>query len=234
MWVPAVLIFGLLLPEGFASIYEAEENDNITISVVSDRNMICLLLSDPRRVFYRVTNGVQAPESPHQQFAGRLHFERDEGRVSFHLSRVTAEDSGRYRCYLAAKYNENLHDWDFNTTEIFTLRISQSSRGDNTDVSASTRAPQLKADVNHCITGSGHQQLSCKNSLKHGWILGLVFLLLWMVYLTYLLVRWCQRYVGSTIKSTIKKKIISRCCFDQTEHPSSLQLWSDEDGGFRP
>ncbi|XP_041841223.1 uncharacterized protein LOC121639789 isoform X6 [Melanotaenia boesemani] len=115
------------------TFYQAEEDDNITIRWDRQNqtdmfltNIICFLLSKPEKVFHKLIDGVELPESQHQQFSGRVQCDRDalrEGRVTFHLSRVTAEDSGRYRCEMV-NYNKKLRRWELQAEFNFVLNVT--------------------------------------------------------------------------------------------------------------
>ncbi|XP_041841200.1 uncharacterized protein LOC121639776 isoform X2 [Melanotaenia boesemani] len=118
------------------TFYQAEEDDNITIrwdsqnqTDMSLTNIICVLLSKPEKVFYELMDGVELPESQYQQFSGRVQCDRDalrEGRVTLHLSRVTAEDSGRYRCEIN-NYNKTLRRWELQAEFNFVLNVTPAS-----------------------------------------------------------------------------------------------------------
>ncbi|XP_040911057.1 uncharacterized protein LOC121193025 [Toxotes jaculatrix] len=87
---------------------QAEEKDNITIRLdiqtqtdMSLISLVCFFRSNLLKVLFRLINGVEVSESQHQQFAGRVQWDRDalgEGQIRLHESRPTAEDSGRYWC----------------------------------------------------------------------------------------------------------------------------------------
>lgn len=108
------------------TLYQAEENDNITIrwdshtqTDMSLTNLVCFLQSKPLKLLYEMINSVEVPESQHQQFAGRVQCDEDalrEGRIRLHLSRVTTDDSGNYCCDLAANYDEILRRWVLETS----------------------------------------------------------------------------------------------------------------------
>ncbi|XP_041841196.1 uncharacterized protein LOC121639774 isoform X4 [Melanotaenia boesemani] len=115
------------------TFYQAEEDDNITIRWDSQNqtymfltNIICFLLSTSEKVFYKLIDGVELPESQHQQFSGRVQCDRDalrEGRVTLHLSRVTAEDSGSYWCEMN-NYNKKLRRWELQAEFNFVLNVT--------------------------------------------------------------------------------------------------------------
>ncbi|XP_041841237.1 uncharacterized protein LOC121639795 [Melanotaenia boesemani] len=118
------------------TFYQAEEDDNITIrwdrqnqTDMSLTNMICFLISKHFIVFYELIDGVELPESQHQQFSGRVQCDRDalrEGRVTLHLSRVTAEDSGNYRCEMV-NYNKKLRRSELQAEIRFVLNVAPAS-----------------------------------------------------------------------------------------------------------
>lgn len=77
-------------------------------------NLVCVFQSDIQKGFYQMINGAEVPESQHQQFAGRVHCDRDglrEGQIRLHVSGITAEDSGRYWCDLAVNYDRTMNRW---------------------------------------------------------------------------------------------------------------------------
>uniref|UniRef100_A0A3B3XXJ5 Immunoglobulin V-set domain-containing protein n=1 Tax=Poecilia mexicana TaxID=48701 RepID=A0A3B3XXJ5_9TELE len=93
------------------SSYEAEENHSITLGWTfttrtqgSYRELFiyCSLLAPHKElVLYQVHDGVEFPESQHDQFSGRVQSDKDvlrEGRIRLHVSRLRTEDSGLYRC----------------------------------------------------------------------------------------------------------------------------------------
>ncbi|XP_053199138.1 butyrophilin-like protein 8 [Scomber japonicus] len=93
------------------SSYQAEENHNITLewmfttkpdSSSTSLNIYCELFTDHNDpVLYHVHEGVEAPESQDEQFAGRVQSDKDalrEGRIRLHVSRLRTDDSGLYVC----------------------------------------------------------------------------------------------------------------------------------------
>ncbi|XP_022625359.1 uncharacterized protein LOC111239732 isoform X2 [Seriola dumerili] len=124
-------------------LYEAEENGDITIgwdfqtkADMTRSNMVCFLQSEPLELFYQMIKGVEAPESQHQRFAGRVHCDRDalrDGRVRLQVSAVTAEDSGNYRCDLAAAYDKTTRRWELEVSEKFVLNVSRKYEGGAAD-----------------------------------------------------------------------------------------------------
>ncbi|XP_062301383.1 V-set and immunoglobulin domain-containing protein 1-like [Scomber scombrus] len=91
--------------------YQAEENHNITLewmfttkpdSSSTSLNIYCEMFTDHNDpVLYHVHEGVEAPESQDEQFAGRVQSDKDalrEGRIRLHVSRLRTEDSGLYIC----------------------------------------------------------------------------------------------------------------------------------------
>ncbi|XP_041821174.1 uncharacterized protein LOC121626627 [Chelmon rostratus] len=122
------------------TVYQAKENDNITIrwdittkTELSLVRLLCFFLSKPLKVLYEMSYGVEVPESQHQQFAGRVQCDQDalrEGRIRLHVSTVTADDSGSYRCELAANYDPTM-GWTLRATEHFVLNVT--SGGESAD-----------------------------------------------------------------------------------------------------
>ncbi|KAL4007521.1 hypothetical protein ACER0C_001373 [Sarotherodon galilaeus] len=127
------------------TVFEAKEDDNITISLdsqlqadVSLADMMCVFHSDATKILFKMIRGVEDSESQDEQFAGRVQTDRDAlrgGRIRLHLSRVTAEDSGSYRCDVSADYDNSLKKWRLKTNENFVLSVGRTSDGDSSDVS---------------------------------------------------------------------------------------------------
>ncbi|KAL4007520.1 hypothetical protein ACER0C_001372 [Sarotherodon galilaeus] len=127
------------------TVFEAKEDDNITISLdsqlqadVSLADMMCVFHSDATKILFKMIRGVEDSESQDEQFAGRVQTDRDAlrgGRIRLHLSRVTAEDSGNYRCDVSADYDNSLKRWRLETNENFVLSVGQTSDGNSTYVS---------------------------------------------------------------------------------------------------
>ncbi|XP_039862913.1 uncharacterized protein LOC120718418 [Simochromis diagramma] len=142
------------------SVYEAKEGSNITIRLdrqlqadLSLAHLMCVFLSDNGNTLFKMIRGVEDSESQHEQFAGRVQIDRDAlrgGRVVLCVSRVTAEDSGNYRCDLAADYNKVLRRWEHEVSENFILNVtllhSVSSDGFHTtpEQSEGARSPEEK------------------------------------------------------------------------------------------
>ncbi|XP_055370120.1 uncharacterized protein LOC114869341 isoform X2 [Betta splendens] len=142
MWLllPLSLISSVwTFPLVVSPTYQTVEDDNITISWDCDTktdlsftNLKCRLLSEPPKVLYQMTDGAEGAES-HQQFSGRVQLDKEAlrgGRFRLSLSNVAAEDSGTYRCDVAANYDETMRTWEFTTSETFVLNVSQISDGD--------------------------------------------------------------------------------------------------------
>ncbi|KAI3376067.1 hypothetical protein L3Q82_016602 [Scortum barcoo] len=135
MWIPLLVVLTSSVCGMFAvkrTLYQ--ENEDITIrwnshtkTDMSRTILVCFLQLKPLKVLYEMMNGVEVPESQHQQFAGRVQCDEDamrEGRVRLHLSRVRTDDSGNYWCDLAANYDELLRRWVLKTTEHFVLNVT--------------------------------------------------------------------------------------------------------------
>ncbi|KAM8746725.1 uncharacterized protein AB9X84_014897 [Acanthopagrus schlegelii] len=150
-------VCGMFAGKMAATFYQAEEDNNITIrwdsrtkTDMSLANMACFLLSEPLKLLYEMINGVEIPESQHQQFAGRVQCDEDalrDGRIRLHVSRLRTEDSGNYWCDLAAHYNKVTRRWALETTEHFVLNVT--SHGENSDVFT----PALTEDAEHTPGG---------------------------------------------------------------------------------
>uniref|UniRef100_A0A8P4KQX9 Ig-like domain-containing protein n=1 Tax=Dicentrarchus labrax TaxID=13489 RepID=A0A8P4KQX9_DICLA len=106
-------LYLLLLPLLYLNVaqtsYQAEENNNITLewtfktnndSSNNSLNIFCELIADQKvSVLYDLHEGVEVPESQHEQFAGRVQCDKDvltEGKIRLHVSKLRTEDSGLY------------------------------------------------------------------------------------------------------------------------------------------
>ncbi|KAF3698024.1 hypothetical protein EXN66_Car013705 [Channa argus] len=149
-------IIWILLGVVLASVHETEGSDNtFTIKWDGDlttdlslANLVCFYESEPVKVLYHMADGVEYPDSQHEQFAGRAHLDRDalrEGRVRLHLSRVTAEDYGGYSCELTANFDKNTQRWGLEATEYFVLNEAQNKDGENAGVSLIKPKSELTA-----------------------------------------------------------------------------------------
>ncbi|KAF3698030.1 hypothetical protein EXN66_Car013711 [Channa argus] len=91
--------------------YQAEENHNITVewtfttkpdmSITSVNTLCSLFINHKPLVLFHLHDGVEVSESQHQQFSGRIQFDKHvlrEGRIRLQLSRLRTEDSGLYLC----------------------------------------------------------------------------------------------------------------------------------------
>ncbi|XP_014876563.1 uncharacterized protein LOC106938884 isoform X3 [Poecilia latipinna] len=141
---------GTFAGESPPPVHETEEDDNFTLGwdSLTQTNttltkLICFLLLSPPKVLYRGINGAEVPESQDGQFSGRVQSDGREGRLRLHLSRLRAEDSGRYRCDLAA-YDQVWRKWELQASVTFVLNVTKTSRGD-TSGSLNTPKPRLGA-----------------------------------------------------------------------------------------
>ncbi|XP_071375185.1 uncharacterized protein [Centroberyx affinis] len=109
--------------------YQAEENGNVTMEwifppkpnmSVSSLSIHCSLVSPTEeKTLYFLRNGVEEPESQHEQFAGRVRCDEHrlrEGTIRFHLSRLRTNDSGTYLCEVFTDYGGNFHACSLNVT----------------------------------------------------------------------------------------------------------------------
>nr|XP_020444030.1 uncharacterized protein LOC109953028 [Monopterus albus] len=137
MWILLLFIltssvWGTVVLKMTQTFYQTEENNSISIRWDTENktdlsliNLVCFL-SEGLKCLFDMRNGVEVPESQHQQFAGRVHLDKDalrDGRVTLHLSRVTAEDSGSYWCELAADYDQVKRRWTLLTSGKSTLLL---------------------------------------------------------------------------------------------------------------
>ncbi|XP_014829383.1 PREDICTED: uncharacterized protein LOC106907977 isoform X2 [Poecilia mexicana] len=150
---------GTFAGESPPPVHETEEDDNFTLGwdKLTQTNttltkLICFLLLSPPKVLYRRINGAEVPESQDGQFSGRVQSDGREGRLRLHLSRLRAEDSGRYRCDLAA-YDQVLRKWELQASVTFVLNVTKTSRGD-TSGSLNTPKPRLGATPAAVIIGT--------------------------------------------------------------------------------
>ncbi|XP_078147793.1 uncharacterized protein LOC139919990 isoform X3 [Centroberyx gerrardi] len=109
--------------------YQAEENGNVTMEWIfppkpdmslSSLSILCSLVSPAEEnTLYYLQNGVEDPESQHEQFAGRVRCDEHrlrEGHIPLHLSRLRTNDSGTYLCEVSTDYGGNFHDCSLNVT----------------------------------------------------------------------------------------------------------------------
>ncbi|XP_022625347.1 uncharacterized protein LOC111239720 isoform X3 [Seriola dumerili] len=188
-WILIVLIsMWMYLVKMSPRLYEAEENGDITIgwdfqtkADMTRSNMVCFLQSEPLELFYQMIKGVEAPESQHQRFAGRVHCDRDalrDGRVRLQVSAVTAEDSGNYRCDLAAAYDKTTRRWELEASEEFVLSVNQK----NVNTPGRTTTPGAKQPAGAPEQGRDR----CKTSSRVGPYLAAVALIVLVAYAVYL------------------------------------------------
>ncbi|XP_022625346.1 uncharacterized protein LOC111239720 isoform X2 [Seriola dumerili] len=206
-WILIVLIsMWMYLVKMSPRLYEAEENGDITIgwdfqtkADMTRSNMVCFLQSEPLELFYQMIKGVEAPESQHQRFAGRVHCDRDalrDGRVRLQVSAVTAEDSGNYRCDLAAAYDKTTRRWELEASEEFVLSVNQK----NVNTPGRTTTPEKHHTRRHLTTLMYHRHAGakqpagapeqgrdrCKTSSRVGPYLAAVALIVLVAYAVYL------------------------------------------------
>ncbi|KAM6960316.1 programmed cell death 1 ligand 1-like [Tautogolabrus adspersus] len=93
------------------SFYQAEENQNVTLEWTftpkADGSLhslfiYCEMVTDHKvSVLFHLHEGVEVSASEDEQFAGRVHCDKDvlkEGRLRLHVSSLRTEDSGLYKC----------------------------------------------------------------------------------------------------------------------------------------
>ncbi|XP_062300762.1 uncharacterized protein LOC134005785 [Scomber scombrus] len=146
IWILLLIILassvcGMFVSKITPTLYQAEENDNITIkwdsqtkTDMSHTNLHCVLQSKSK-ILYEMINGVEVSESQDEQFAGRVQCDEDalrEGRLRLHLFRVTTDDSENYKCDLVA-YNKIMKRWVLEASEHFTLNVTQTHHGGTSD-----------------------------------------------------------------------------------------------------
>ncbi|XP_060889180.1 coxsackievirus and adenovirus receptor homolog isoform X2 [Labrus mixtus] len=99
------------------SFYQAEENQDVTLEwtftpqddpSLHSLFIYCLMYTDfeVSRLF-RLNRGVEVSESQDEQFAGRVHWDKDvlkEGRLRLHVSSLRTEDSGIYECKVMTEF----------------------------------------------------------------------------------------------------------------------------------
>ncbi|XP_071375178.1 uncharacterized protein [Centroberyx affinis] len=109
--------------------YQAEENGNVTMEWIfppkpnmslSSLSILCALVSPTEeKTLYYLENGVEDPQSQHEQFAGRVRCDEHrlrEGTIRLHLSRLRTNDSGTYLCEVFTGYGENFSACSLNVT----------------------------------------------------------------------------------------------------------------------
>ncbi|XP_076019281.1 uncharacterized protein LOC143010678 isoform X2 [Genypterus blacodes] len=134
------------------TLYEAEENNNITISwdvLINGglflTNLLCMFKSTPQKVLYHMHNGVEEPKSQDEQFAGRIQCDKDNLRKShirLHLLFVRTVDAGEYWCDLLTNYENTRKQWLLRATERFVLKVTKAYHGKNGNTSLTTLKPQ--------------------------------------------------------------------------------------------
>ncbi|XP_014874641.1 uncharacterized protein LOC106937579 isoform X7 [Poecilia latipinna] len=131
------------------SSYEAEENHSITLEwTFTTRTqgnwrelfIVCSLLAHRKGlVLYQSHDGVEFPDSQHDQFSGRVQSDKDvlrEGRIRLHVSRLRTEDSGLYLCdvktedgFNSGRCRLNVTAPDVSPTQKMTLDPEAEGRG---------------------------------------------------------------------------------------------------------
>ncbi|XP_041821080.1 programmed cell death 1 ligand 1-like isoform X2 [Chelmon rostratus] len=111
------------------SSYQAEENQNITLewrftpkpgSSLDSLSVLCVMLTERKASgLFHLHEGVEAPESRDEGFAGRVQCDRDvlrEGRIRLHVSTLRTDDSGMYLCRVSTDYGMNTGTCRLNVT----------------------------------------------------------------------------------------------------------------------
>ncbi|KAM9718088.1 uncharacterized protein ACNS7B_021519 isoform 1-T2 [Menidia menidia] len=101
------------------SFYQAEENHNVTLEWTftaqpssSNKTLFiyCEHLTHKRPVMvFEISQGVEASLYQDKQFVGRVQIDKDalrNGRIRLHLSGVTTEDSGVYKCKVKTEHGQ--------------------------------------------------------------------------------------------------------------------------------
>ncbi|XP_075948461.1 CD276 antigen-like isoform X2 [Anarhichas minor] len=122
-------VSGPLVVDVTQSSYQAEENHDVTLEwtfkTTTDGsfksiNIICEMFTDVRTfALFQLHEGVEAPESQHERFAGRVQFDKDvlrEGRLRLHMSRLRTDDSGVYLCDVLTGDGEGSRKCHLNVT----------------------------------------------------------------------------------------------------------------------
>ncbi|KAM6959692.1 uncharacterized protein LKV04_021338 isoform 2-T2 [Tautogolabrus adspersus] len=104
-------VCGTFEVNGTQSFYQAEENQNVKLewtftpkadSSLHSLHVLCFMVTDLKvSVLFELIGGVEVSESEDEQFAGRVHCDKDvlkEGRLRLHVSSLRTEDSGLYVC----------------------------------------------------------------------------------------------------------------------------------------
>ncbi|XP_029931853.1 uncharacterized protein LOC115376424 isoform X3 [Myripristis murdjan] len=89
---------------------------------------LCLWTS---RTLYHLQDGVEHPESQHEQFAGRVHFDQNDfrnGLIRLHLSRLRSNDSGIYQCQVFSGENEGGSECLLNVTAARTQSTAEKTK----------------------------------------------------------------------------------------------------------
>ncbi|XP_035850146.1 programmed cell death 1 ligand 1-like [Sander lucioperca] len=157
--------------------YQAEENHNITLewtfttnphSSSNSLNIFCELITVLKNPgLFHLHEGVEVPESQHDQFAGRVQWDKDvlrEGRLRLHVSRLRTEDSGLYKCDVLTSYGRSSGKCWLNVTAWTTEtpwypKILQTPdpngesavKGENTDRLREDGRKTLSEDAESCL-----------------------------------------------------------------------------------
>ncbi|KAM7376974.1 hypothetical protein PAMA_013655 [Pampus argenteus] len=200
---------GMSVVKQAPTFYQAEENKDIMINWdshikpgMSHTHLVCFLQSKPVRILYDLINGV---ESHHEQFAGRVWCDKDalkEGRLRLHLSRVTAEDSGNYRCDLEATYNKNIKTWTLKASEHFNISVTQTSHGENSDVPTASSAGEKQP-----LGGLKQVQCPPASLTRVAPVLAAVFLAALLFYGLYLVAKALRSFTTHDDVNNMKLKL---------------------------
>ncbi|XP_072314794.1 uncharacterized protein [Eucyclogobius newberryi] len=115
--------------------HEAEEGQDVQLQWKSPRQLDlsnldidCTLRSTSTKMMLYMRSGRQRTEHEDAQFSGRVECDRKalkQGHVLLHLRRLTALDSGEYRCDMRAADMED-DSWNFVYYERFVIRVLHS------------------------------------------------------------------------------------------------------------
>ncbi|KAM9717349.1 programmed cell death 1 ligand 1-like isoform 1-T1 [Menidia menidia] len=112
------------------NFYQAEENHNVTLEWTftaqpssSNKTLFIYcehLTQNSLSVIFHIFKGVEASLYQDTRFVGRVQSDKDalrNGRIRLHLSNVTTEDSGVYKCQVNTEYGWGSDSFQLNVTE---------------------------------------------------------------------------------------------------------------------
>ncbi|KAJ0056065.1 hypothetical protein NL108_018487 [Boleophthalmus pectinirostris] len=138
--------------------YSAEEGTNITVELnrpnnmdLSELHMNCRLLTEPQKRVLDMISGLEIIEAQDAQFRGRVELHREalkQGQVQLLLTRLTALDSGKYRCMMVANYDRD-RGWRFISTVYFEINVTPNRRSTPAPALPGSQEDQVEIQEDH-------------------------------------------------------------------------------------